>query len=507
MVPLRPLLTTSGLTLVSRILGLVRDLVVASVFGAGMATDAFFVAFRIPNLLRRFSAEGAFSQAFVPVFNEYRLKRSTQETRVLVSVVATAMALILAVLCVFVFLAAPWVIKVMAPGLQHEACHLASTLLRLVFPYVFFISLASLAQGVLNSHGHFFAPAASPIVLNLCLIAAALLSHTWFDVPILALGWAVLLAGMLQLFLQLPFLVQKGFLPCFTFKRHEGLSRIGKNMLPVLFGASVAQIALLINTIIASFLPEGSISWLYYADRIMELPVGLLGAALATVLLPKFCEHFENGHAARFSALLLWGLKMTAVFLVPATFGLALLAKPIATALFMHGAYSSGDALQTAKALLTYSFGLLPLVAVKVLASVFYAQKDTKTPARTAFHAILIAQASNIVFVPLLQHAGLALSLALSAWLQTIFLGRSLHKNGILILTREIIPFLLQVIVSAFIMSCFIFVFLPQPTFWLSSDPLRFVVLAISVAGGACIYAAMLWLLRFDFRSCLRLSA
>jgi len=277
-------------------------------------------------------------------------------------------------------------------------------------------------------------------------------------------------------------------------------------MLPVLFGASVAQIALLINTIIASFLPAGSISWLYYADRIMELPVGLLGAALATVLLPRFCEHFENGHAERLSELLLWGLKMTAVFLVPATFGLMLLAKPIAMALFMHGAYQASDAMQTARALFAYSFGLLPLVAVKVLASVFYAHKDTKTPAYTAFYALLLAQASNIVLVPLFKHAGLALSISLSAWLQTIALSFILYKKNILVFTHAIKQFALQIIAASLAMALCIFMFLPEQILALPTSLWRFTALFTFVGGGAAIYALILWLLRFDFRSFLRLE-
>ena len=311
---LRALATVSGMTLLSRILGFVRDFVIAHSFGAGVATDAFFVAFRLPNLLRRMFAEGAFSQAFVPILAEYKNRRGAQETHHLVSRVATLLGVAVLLLSILGAFAAPWVIYISAPGFSADAQKFALTveLTRITFPYIFFMSLVALAGGVLNTWSRFAIPAFTPVLLNLSFIGMALFAAPWFDPPVLALAWAVFIGGALQLILQLRPLARIGMLPRFDLApRDPGVRRILKLMAPALLGVSVSQVSLLINTIFASFLVSGSVSWLYYADRLMEFPAGLLGVALGTILLPSLAKYHADENPTQFSELLDWGLRLT----------------------------------------------------------------------------------------------------------------------------------------------------------------------------------------------------
>src|SRR5882757_1534289 len=375
---LKALAAVSSMTLLSRILGFVRDTVVARAFGAGLATDAFFVAFKIPNLLRRLFAEGAFAQAFVPIFAEYKNRRGEADACILVDHVSGVLALALVVVTLIGVVAAPLIVYVSAPGFTAtpEKFALTIDLLRITFPYILFISLVSLAGGILNTYSRFSVPALTPAVLNLTFIAFALWAAPYFDPPVKALAWAVFCGGALQLALQVPFLLRLKMLPRFKVDfKDEGVSRVLRQMGPAVFGVSVGQVSLLINTIFASFLVSGSVSWLYYADRLMEFPTGLLGVALGTILLPSLSKYHADADHAEYSRLLDWGLRVTVLLAVPAAVALAVMALPLIAALFHYGRFTAADAFLVRDALVAYSISLLGMMLVKILAPGFYAKQ------------------------------------------------------------------------------------------------------------------------------------
>ena len=364
---LKALATVSGMTLLSRILGFVRDFVIARTFGAGMLTDAFFVAFKLPNLLRRLFAEGAFSQAFVPVLGEYKNKLGNVETKRLVDHVATLLFLALLVVTLLGMAAAPLLVYISAPGFAADADKFALTveLTRITFPYILFMSLVALAGGILNTWSRFAVPAFTPVLLNISFIAMALFAAPYFDPPVMVLGWAVFLGGLLQLAFQIPHLKRIGMVPRFSIDwRDEGVRRILKLMAPAVLGVSVAQISLLINTIFASFLGTGSVSWLYYADRLMEFPAGMLGAALGTILLPSLAKYHADARHDEYSKLLDWGLRLTLLLAAPAALALAIIAVPLIATLFHHGAFTAVDVFKTRDARVAYSVGLLGLILI-----------------------------------------------------------------------------------------------------------------------------------------------
>jgi putative peptidoglycan lipid II flippase len=431
---LRSLVTVSGMTLISRIFGFVRDVVIARTFGAGLYTDAFFVAFKLPNLLRRIFAEGAFSQAFVPVLSEYRTQRGEADTRVFVEHVATLLALALFVVSVLGILAAPVIVYLSAPGFAAVPAKFDLTvqLLRITFPYILFISLASLAGGILNTYSRFAIPAFTPTLLNLSFIGFALWLAPYFDPPVLALAWAVFVGGLLQLGFQLPYLARLKLLPRPRFALHDpGVWRVLTLMAPAIFGVSVGQISLLINGIFASFLKTGSVSWLYYADRLMEFPTGVLGVALGTILLPSLSRSFAERSAEEYSRLLDWGVRLTLLLALPAALGLALLATPLIATLFHHGAFTADDVEKTSQALMAYSAGLVGLIMVKVLAPGFYARQNIKTPVKIGVLTLLATQAMNAAFIFPLRHAGLALAIGLGACLNAWLLYHKLRQHGV----------------------------------------------------------------------------
>jgi len=430
---LKALATVGSMTFASRILGFVRDTLIARVFGAGMATDAFFVAFKIPNLLRRVSAEGAFSQAFVPILSEYKKQRSYDETHALINHVATLLGLFLVAVTIIGMLAAPWVVQISAPGFAADATKfdLTVSLLRVTFPYIFFISLVSLAGGVLNTYGNFSVPAFTPVWLNVSFIVAALFIVPYFDNSVKVLAWAVFVGGVLQLLYQIPYLLKIGLIPRYELNLHdEGVWRILKLMGPAIFGVSIAQISLLINTIIASFLASGSVSWLYYADRLMEFPTGVLGVALGTILLPSLSKSVADKADSEYSQLLDWGLRLTFILALPAAVALAVLSVPLVTGLFKYGAFTAQDVEMTRLALMAYSLGLLGLILVKVLAPAFYSRQNIKTPVKIAIFTLVSTQLMSLffVFVVDLKHAGLALAIGLGACINAGLLYYHLRK-------------------------------------------------------------------------------
>lgn len=496
---LRAVATVSSMTLLSRILGFVRDVVIARVFGAGLATDAFFVAFRIPNLLRRLFAEGAFSQAFVPVLAEYRNRHGHQATRELVDRVAAALALALAVVILLGVVAAPFIIYVSAPGFSAtpERFELTVQLLRITFPYIGFISLTALAAGILNTYSRFSVPAFTPVLLNLSFIAGALWLAPLLDPPVLALAWAVFIGGLAQLLFQIPFLVRLNLLPRFRWRAHDpGVRRILGLMAPALFGVSIGQLSLLINTIFASFLVTGSVSWLYYADRLMEFPTGLLGVALGTVLLPSLSRHHADRNPEEYSRLLDWGLRLTMILTLPAALALAVLSVPLIATLFHHGQFGAEDVWMTRQALLAYSVGLTGLILVKVLAPGFYARQDIRTPVRAAVVTLFATQAMNLAFIFPLKHAGLALAISLGACLNAALLYRRLRQQGIYRPAAGWGRFLAKIAAALTVMAAVLWFGAGPEAAWLATSAMqRATRLAAVIAAGAAAYFAVLWLL------------
>jgi putative peptidoglycan lipid II flippase len=510
---LRALATVSSMTLVSRVLGFVRDVLIARLFGAGVATDAFFVAFRIPNLLRRLFAEGAFSQAFVPVLSEYRTRRGDTETRLLVDRTATLLFLALLAATALGVVGAPIVIYVSAPGFAAtpEKFDLTVAMLRVTFPYILFISLVSLAAGVLNTWSRFAIPALTPTLLNLSFIFGALFATPYFEPPAMVLAWAVFAGGVLQLALQLSALARIGMLPRPRLGFSDpGVRRILVLMGPAVIGVSVAQVSLLINTIIASFLGDGRVSWLYYADRLMEFPTGLLGVALGTVLLPSLSKYHAQSSDGEYSKLLDWGLRLTFILAAPAAVALALLSAPLITTLFFHGQFGEHDVWMTRQALVAYSVGLLGLILVKVLAPGFYARQNIATPVRIAVLTLIATQALNALFVLSLKqgglesttgiapHAGLALAIGLGACLNAGLLYRQLRQHGIYRPQPGWGTFTLKVSAALAAMALALWLAMGPVAWWLgASGALRAAALTALVLLGGTAYFASLWLLGF----------
>lgn len=430
----RSIATVGSNTLLSRVLGFVRDMVMARVFGADAGTDAFLVAFKIPNFLRRLFAEGAFSLAFVPVLTEYCTLRPYEELKRFVDDVAGTLATVLLLVTGLGILGAPVLISLFAPGFFNRPVQfgLAVEMLRITFPYLFFISLTAFAGGILNAHRRFGIPAFTPVLLNLAMIAAALWLTPYVSTPILALAWGVLIAGLVQLGFQVPFLHQLKLLPRPRLAwRDPGVRRIGRLILPALFGVSVSQLNLLLDTLIASFLVGGSISWLYYSDRLMEFPLGILGVALGTVILPNLSRnHAEQSHE-QFSRTIDWALRWVLLLGLPSAVGMLVLAGPMFAALFYSKAFTAEDVLKASQSLQAYSFGLLGFMAIKVLAPGFYSRQDTRTPVRIGVITMVVNMALNLTLMFPLGHVGLALSTTLSASLNAGLLYRKLRQQGV----------------------------------------------------------------------------
>lgn len=453
---LKTLAAVSSMTMISRILGFVRDVIIARIFGAGFATDAFFVAFKLPNLLRRIFAEGAFSQAFVPILAEYKEKQTHAETKRFLSHIAGTLSLILFIVTAIGMIAAPWIIYLSAPGFIDDADKFTLTvnLLRITFPYILFISLASLAGSILNTYHHFSIPAFTPTLLNVSFIVFALFLSPYFDPPILSLAWAVAIGGILQLGFQLPYLAKIKLLPLPRLSlRDNRVWRVIKQMGPAIFGVSVAQISLIINTIFASFLISGSVSWMYYADRLMEFPTGVLGVALGTILLPSLSRSHAMNEKNRYSELLDWGLRLTLLLALPAAVGLAVIAPPLVTTLFQHGEFTALDTVMTQRALIAYSVGLLGLILIKVLAPGFYARQDIRTPVKIAVITLILTQLMNLAFISPLQHVGLALAISLGACINAALLLLILIRRHIFCPQAGWRKFLLHLSIAVIIMA------------------------------------------------------
>ena len=509
--------TVSLLTLASRITGLVRELLIAATFGASAMTDAFNVAFRIPNLFRRFFAEGAFSQAFVPVLAAARTQQGEEKTRQLIDHVATVLAWALLGLSVIGVALAPALVWVLASGLG-QGFEAAVVMTRWMFPYIAFMSLVALCAGVLNTWKRFAVPAATPVLLNVAMIASAWLGAPWLAgrgvEPIYALGGGVLLGGVLQLGVQLLALKKLGLMPRFglswtaikTAWADPGTKNITRLMLPALLGVSVAHISTIINTQIASHLAPGSVSWLTYADRLMEFPTALLGVAIGVVLMPQLASAKAANDTARYSAMLDWGLRIVVLLTVPCALALLTFAKPLVAVLYHYGAFTDRDVVQTSTALVGYGAGLLGLVAIKVLAPGYYASQDIRTPVKIAIAVLVITQLLNLLFVPVFAHAGLALAIGIGALINALWLLIGLLRRG----SYQPLPgwgvFALQVTAAAALMTVFL-MWATGAWDWtrLQGQPvLRITLLAALVLGAALIYLGSAWAAGLRFRQFLR---
>ncbi|MBA2408597.1 MAG: murein biosynthesis integral membrane protein MurJ [Gammaproteobacteria bacterium] len=495
-----------GMTFISRILGYARDAVVFISFGAGGGTDAFFVAFRIPNFLRRLVAEGAFSQAFVPIFSEYREHREPAALKDLADHVAGTLAVILMLITVTGVIAAPLLVSVFAPGFMDnpERHALTVDLLRVTFPYIFFISLTALAGGILNSIGRFAVPAFTPVFLNLSLIAASLWLAPIFERPITGLAWGVFIAGVVQLAFQLPFLYRLNLLPQPRLARaHEGVRRILRLMGPAIFGSSVVQINVLFNTMIASFLAVGSISWLYASDRFVELPLALLGVATATVILPRLSQQHTRQSGPAFSQTLDWALRISVLVALPATLALLLLAGPILATLLQYREFTAIDTRMSTMSLIAYGAGLPAFILIKVLAPGFYARQDTKTPVRIGVIAVLSNMALNVLIVaPWLYfdipgpHSGLAAGTTLSAYLNASLLYHRLRSDGVYRMQPGWAGLTLKVGAATAVMGSVLIVMTPALGAWSEwAATQRGLHLCILIALGAAAYVLSLALL------------
>jgi putative peptidoglycan lipid II flippase len=494
-----------SMTLLSRIAGLARDVVFARYFGAGPLMDAFVFAFKLPNLLRRFFAEGAFSQAFVPVIAEYRATRSEDEARELIASVSGTLALVLFVVTIVGVAAAPVLVLIFGTGLVagDGPVMLATTMLRFTFPYIFFISLTAMAGSVLNSYGRFAVPAFTPVLLNLTLIGAAIWLSPQLAEPTLALAVGVFIAGAAQLVFQLPFLLKAGLLPRPRLGfAHAGVKRILTLMLPIMFGSSIAQINILFDTWIALFLAGGSATWLYYSDRLVEFPLGVLGIAIATVILPMLSSHHARESADSFSATIDWALRGVLLVGVPAAVALLLLAEPLLATIFYGGEFDAEDVAMAGASLTAFAPGLLGFILVKILVPGFYSRQDPRTPVRIAVKALALGMVLNVLFVVGLlatgfaaPHVGLAAATTLSSLVNAGMLYRGLRATGVYRPRPGWAALFRRVGAATAVMTGFLVGLLILAGDWLAlSAAARVLWLAGAVLGGASIYFATGWI-------------
>ncbi len=503
---LKSTLTVGTATIVSRLLGFLRDMVFARYFGASGATDAFFLAFKIPNFMRRLFAEGSFSLAFVPVLSEARASGDAAALKDLVDHVAGTLLAILLVITALGVLAAPVVLAIFAPGWWlegREEFALSAEMLRITFPYLMLISLTALCGGILNTFDRFLIPALTPVLLNVSLIVAAVMFSGRMEVPVKALAWGVLVAGIAQLLIQAPALMRMGLLPRPRWGwQHSGVRKVLRLMIPTLIGSSVAQVNLLIDSVLATFLVSGSVTWLYYSDRLMEFPLGVFGVALSTVILPNLSRKFAQQSTRAFSATLDWALRLALVITIPSTVGLTALATPLLITMFQYQAFQLSDVEMTALSLSAYALGLPAFIAVKVLAPGYYARQDTKTPVRIAITAMVSNMLMNFLFVGVLialafkgPHMGLALASSVAAYINAGMLYRGLRRQGAYIPEPGWLRVILAVSVASACMLLALLWFSVDTAVW-AADPAfeRGKRLAFLVGGGSLVYLLTLFI-------------
>lgn len=498
--------TISSLTLLSRITGVIRDMLIARYFGSSAATDAFYVAFRLPNMLRRLFAEGAFQQAFVPMLSDVKANQNAEDVRTFIDRVFSVLACALLITSVVGVLAAPALVWLIAGGLAENAASfdLATELTRWMFPYIFFMSLVAMSAGVLNTWKHFAIPAFTPVLLNLSFITFILFLTPYLERPIFALAVAVIVGGVLQLGIQIPSLMKLGVLPRpvnpLKALKDFAVRKVLKLMVPALFGVGVAQLSLLINTNIASRLGTGSVTWLSFADRLMEFPTALLGVALASVLLPGLSSAFAKNDLVRYNALLDNGLRLVILFAVPAAVGMGLMADALVAFLYQGKNFQAYDVAQTSIAVVGYSFGLIGLIAIKILAPAFYARKDIRTPVKVAAVSLVCVQVSNLVFVPFFAHAGLALSIGVGSCINALLLFCILRRRQIYRPLKGWLRWLTAVLVASVVMGALL-IFIQQGIDWAQMQAQwiqRAILVLLYIAVAIVVYFAILFL--FGFR-------
>jgi putative peptidoglycan lipid II flippase len=503
------------MTGLSRVTGLVRDIALAQVLGSGLLADAFFVAFRIPNFFRRIFAEGAFSVAFVPVYSEYEAQGGEVPAKAFLDLMFGRLCLILFAVTVLGVIGAPVLVMVLAPGFQSEPEKFQSTIdaLRFTFPYLFFISLVAMAGGILNTRDRFSVPALTPVLLNVCLIGAIFLLVPRYENAAVALGLGVLIAGVVQFGFQLPFLRLERRMPVPRIRPRnsedqsglEGVRKVYRLMLPAIFGSSVAQLNLLINTMLASTLVTGSVSWLYYSDRLMEFPLGIFGIALGTVILPTLSAQHANGSPAEFSRTLEWALRLACLISVPASVALAVLAEPLMIVLFQYGEFSPRDAEMAGRSLVAFAVGLLALVWVKVLAPGFFARQDTKTPVKAGAIAVVVNIVFSLLLFQPLGHVGLAYAMSIAAFVNAGLLYRWLRADRVYRPERGWSVYIFRVVLAATVMGLVLGFFAGDSKNWLDAGTLHRVgFLAQWVLLGGAIYFSCLYAMGIRFHQFLR---
>ncbi|MCX7116996.1 MAG: murein biosynthesis integral membrane protein MurJ [Legionellales bacterium] len=491
---LRATSLVSIMTLISRMLGFVRDMVIASLFGAQPGMDAFIVAFKIPNFMRRLFAEGAFSQAFVPVLAEYQKTRTMAEVRLFLARIAGTLGTVLSLLTIVGVFAAPVIIFLFAPGFSHDSSRqmLATEMLRLTFPYLMLISLTGMAGAILNTYGYFGVPAITPVLLNISMIASAIYLSPHFQVPVVALAWGVLIAGVLQLLFQIPFLFHRRLLVKPKLLMSDpGVRRVMHLMVPALFGVSIAQINLLVDTVFASFLHVGSVTWLFYTDRLTDFPLGVFGVAIATVILPHLSRRHAEQNSQNFSRAMDWGLRLLLLIGLPSSLGLALFSMPLIASCFAYGHFTVFDLMQTQKSLITLGLGVPAFMLVKVLASGFYARQDIKTPVKVGVIAMIINTLFCVLLIKPLAHAGLALASSIASYANCGILLILLLRRNIYVPQPGWLRFVIQLLVGNMMIGFYLWTVLGDMSFWLSKPA----VWRLSLVVGHVAVAVVIYLI------------
>ena len=486
-----------AMTMISRVFGFMRDMVTASIFGAGATFDAFTVAFKIPNFMRRLFAEGSFSQAFVPVLSEYQKKKTRAETERFINAMSGTLGMTLLAVTFLGVMGAPYLIRLFAVGFdtEGERFDLAVTMLRITFPYLMLISLTAFSGAILNTYRRFLVPALTPVILNICMISAALWLAPQLAVPITALAWGVFVAGILQLMFQLPFLRHINLMPRPRINfRDPGVRRVLTLMVPAIFGVSVGQINLLVDTIFASLLAVGSISWLYYSDRLMEFPLGVFGVAISTVILPNLSRHHAEQSHESFSLTIDWAIRAVLLVGVPAAVMLAMISGPMLSTLFQHGAFDGHAVLMARQSLMAFAIGITPFMLIKILASGFYARQDMRTPVKIGVVAMLANIAFNFALIGPLKHAGIALSTSLAALINMGCLFYYLRKRGFYTARDGWVLFAIRLLFVNIVLSVWLWFSVGDIQTWITQAILwRVTHLTYLLVTSGVLYLAALW--------------
>ncbi len=487
-----------SMTMISRIFGFVRDMVTAYLFGAGAAFDAFSVAFKIPNFMRRLFAEGSFSQAFVPVLAEYQKRKSSDEVTRFINAMSGTLGVTLIIVTVLGMVGAPWIVRIFAPGfaVSGDRFDLAVTMLRITFPYLMLISLTAFSGAILNTYSRFWVAAFTPVFLNICMIAAALWLSPQFKTPIIALAWGVFIAGVIQLLFQWPFLRRLKLMPRPRVSfRDEGVTRVLKLMVPALFGVSVGQINLLVDTIFVSLLVVGSPSWLYYSDRLMEFPLGVFGVAISTVILPHLSRHHATESTESFSLTLDWALRSVLLIGLPAAVVMLVLAGPMLSTLFQHGEFNGHAVIMAQRSLMAFSLGITPFMLVKILAAGFYAKQDLRTPVRIGVIAMVTNTILNASLIWSLAHAGIALSTSLAALVNSGFLFYYLRKRNLYSARDGWKLFATRLFIANVVLGLWLWFSAGDLNTWIMQKVMwRYTHLAFLLISAMVIYFSALWL-------------